>query len=60
MLSGVPKEGSRVPSGENACSISCFQGGVAVLLAASSMVMSQEYIINKVSLNTHIHSKVMY
>ena len=42
------QEGWDVPDGENVCWISCVQAGVIGLLAVNSMLMNQQYILNKV------------
>lgn len=48
-------------SRENPCAeLSFIWSGVTGLLTASSMLMSQQYILNKVSLNKHIYYKVIY
>ncbi|XP_005607101.1 CXXC motif containing zinc binding protein isoform X1 [Equus caballus] len=42
------QEGWDVPDGEIVCWISCVQAGVIGLLAVNSMLMNQQYILNKV------------
>lgn len=46
------QEGCDVPC---VCEISFAQAQVTVLLATSSMLMDQQYVLNKVSLNRNPH-----
>lgn len=60
--STVPKQGGRdVPYGEKyTCYISFVQAGVMVLLAVNSMLMNQQYVLNKLSLNRNSHKTRLY
>ena len=50
------QEDCHVPYREN----ESFQAGIIVLLAVSSMLINQQYVLNKVSLNRNTHKNIMY
>lgn len=58
-LSRVPEHKNAVPYGENMCQISFIQARIIVLLVTSPMLMNQQCIFNKVSLNKNTRETKM-